>query len=375
MGLGSYDSVPLAKAREIARKALELVAQGIDPVSNKKATHSALLAAQAKQKNFKECAETYMATHLNTHRSIKHQKQWLATLKQYVYPLIGKILVSDITTSHVLEVLKQETTKGVQKGEFWYLKTETAKRLRGRIEKILASAKVAGYRSGENPAVWKNHLETQLTAPGKIQEINHLDALPYNECGGFLKKIRQKDSIGAKALEYLILTGVRSKSVRWAEWSEIDLKKKIWVIPGPHTKRGIEHRVPLVPQMIELLESLPRIVGTSLIFPSPKGGRVLTDSTISKIMRDMRKNGEFSSKGVPHGFRSSFRDWAAEQTNYPEELRKVATMHAVGDAVQQAYQRTDLLEKRRNLMRDWANFLDKTKSKSTKNVVKLRKHA
>jgi integrase len=374
MGLGSYERVSLSKARDTARKALELVAQDIDPISHKRATRSTLIAELAKQKTFKECAEAHMTAFLKQHKSIKHQKQWGATLQQYAYPIIGNILISDITTSHVLAVLLQETTKEAQKGKLWYLKTETAKRLRGRIENILAYAEVAGYRSGKNPAEWKNHLATQLPAPGKLQVNNHQPAMPYSESGVFIKKLRQKNAIGAKALEFLILTGVRSGSVREAEWGEIDLNKEIWVIPGIHTKNGKEHRVPLVPQTILLLESLPRITGNHKVFPSPKGG-ALTDSTLSKLMREMRENGEFLSVGVPHGFRSTFRDWAAEQTNYPEELRKVATMHTVGDAVQQAYQRTDLLEKRRYLMRDWANFLDKTKSKSTKNVVKLRKHA
>ena len=179
--------------------------------------------------------------------------------------------------------------------------------------------------------------------------------------------------MGAKALEFLILTGVRSRSVRLAEWVEIDWKNKIWVIPAEHTKRGKrEHRVPLVAQTIRILKSLPLIAGRETIFASSKGS-FISDSTLSKLMREMRRKGEFNSIGVPHGFRSSFRDWAAEQTSYPEELRKVATMHTIGDAVQQAYQRTDLLEKRRRLMRDWANYLDTTSASSTQNIVKFRK--
>jgi len=357
MGLKPFDRISLAAAREAARAALELVDQGIDPVAHKKSARLSLATEDAKRKTFEECADSYMAAHLKQHRNVKHQKQWGSTLRQYAYPIIGKMQISQITTTEILAVLLQQTTKNDQKGQLWTLKTETAARLRGRMENILAYADVAGYRSGKNPAEWKNHLETQLAAPGKLLSVKHQPAMPYSECGRFINKLKQKDSVSARALEFLILTGVRSGSVREADWSEIDFQKNIWVIPGSHTKNGKEHRVPLVPKMIRLLESLPRLVSNPKIFPSPKGG-ALSDNTLSKLMRDMRENGEFDAVGVPHGFRSSFRDWAAEQTNYPEDLRKVATMHTVGDSVQQAYQRTDLLERRRNLMSDWADFLE-----------------
>ena len=357
MGLGACNKVSLSNARKAARDAHELIAKGIDPAAERKAAKAKATTTKASQKTFKECAEAYMLTHLKTHRSTKHQKQWRSTLEQYAYPIIGKTLAADITTREILSVLQQKTTKSGQIGVFWDIKTETATRVRERIESVLSYAKVAGYCSGENPARWKNHLATLLPAPSKIQSVKRQPAMPYFKCGVFLEKLRLKEAIGAKALEFLILTGVRSRCVRLAEWQEIDLLKNIWVIPPLHTKAGKEHRVPLVPQTLHLLNSLPRIAGENTIFPSPRGSNI-SDSTLSKLMREMRNNGEFSSPGVPHGFRSSLRDWAAELTNYPEELRKVATMHTVGDAVQQAYQRTDLLEKRRDLMKDWATYLD-----------------
>jgi integrase len=358
MGLGAYDQLLLSEAREAARLALRLLHQGVDPVVSRKAAKLKFVNDQIKAKTFKECARDYMAAHLPKHRNVKHQKQWESTLRQYAFPKIGDLPVGELETSHILAVLQQTTIKDGRKGTFWQVKTETAKRLRGRIENILAFADVAGYRSGKNPAEWKNHLETQLPSPAKIMRLSHQPAMPYLECGAFIKTLRKKNVIGAQALEFLVLTGVRSGSVREANWDEVDLVEQVWTIPAPHTKSDREHRVPLVGQTIALLNSLPRIANVDKIFPGKRGG-ALSDSTLSKLMREMRDAGEFTSEGVPHGFRSSFRDWGAEQTSYPEELRKVATMHVVGDAVQQAYQRTDLLEKRRQLMKDWADYLDR----------------
>jgi len=252
--------------------------------------------------------------------------------------------------------LRQPATKDGKSGPFWQLKTETAKRVRGRLESILSYAEVAGYREGKNPASWKGHLETQLPSPSKIMSVTHHSAMDYRSCGLFLRELRQKTAIGARALEFLILTAVRSGSVREATWSEIDFDQKLWIVPPEHTKANREHRVPLVEQSLRLLQSLPRVLDTQKIFPN-SSGFALSDSTLSKLMREMLETLP-GLTGVPHGFRSSFRDWSAEQTDSNEEVRRVATMHSVGDAVQQAYQRSDLLEKRRRLMTEWANFLD-----------------
>jgi len=376
LGLGSYPQVSLNKAREIAHQYADDIKNGIDPRAKKKALKSALLQSKDKTKTFKECAKAYMAAHASDYRNEKHRKQWETTLETYAYPYLGKLLVSDITMKDVLKTLNQPFTdpKTRASGTFWTMRTETAKRVQGRIKTVFDYAIVSEYRNSLNPATWTGYLETQLAKPSKIQRVEHHPAVPYQEVGDFVARLRAKKSISAKALDFLILTGVRSGSVRESEWSEIDFDNKVWNIPPEHTKTNQAHRVPLPPQAINLLKSLDIVDENPRIFPSPKGV-CLSDSTLSKLMRDMRSNGEFNSVGVPHGFRSTFRDWAAEMTKYPDDIRKVATMHEIGDAVQQAYQRTDLLEKRRRLMIEWANFLDKPSIKLGSNVTQLRKKA
>jgi integrase len=257
------------------------------------------------------------------------------------------------------------------KGKLWYMKTETAKRLLGRIKTVLDYATVNEYRTGTNPAQWTGFLSTQLPSPKKIQKKEHHPAVPYQQMGDFMSKLRSSQSMSANALELLILTAVRSGSVRQAEWSEIDLDNGLWIIPAAHTKARQEHRVPLPQQAIQLLKALPVMAGTDIVFPSP-AGKALSDMALSQLMRGMRESGELTVEAVPHGFRSTFRDWAAEQTAYPDEIRKAASGHTVGDAVKEAYQRTDLLDKRRNLMNDWAKFLDQQSGNQSNKVTKLR---
>jgi integrase len=282
------------------------------------------------------------------------------------------MLVSDIAMRDVKNVLEQETTTADgQTGKLWFVKTETAKRLLGRIKTVLDFATVGEYRTGNNPAQWTGYLDTQLPSPKKLQKVEHHPAVPYAIVGDFMSKLRQNQSMSAKALEFLILTAVRSGSVRMAEWSEFDLDRKLWVIPAEHTKARQEHRVPIQPQAIKLLKSLPVMAGTNIVFASPTG-RALSDMALSQLMRGMRERGELTVEAVPHGFRSSFRDWAAEQTAYPDEIRKAASGHTVGDSVQQAYQRTDLLEKRRRMMEDWGRFLDCPTTKSQAKGSQLR---
>jgi integrase len=239
---------------------------------------------------------------------------------------------------------------------------------------VLDYATVNEYRSGTNPAIWKGYLDTLLPSPRGLKEVRHQPAIPYEQIGDFMAQLRRNTSVSAKALEFLILTGVRSGSVRLADWSEIDLAKNLWIIPAEHTKAKREHRVPLPLQAIELLQSLPQAAGTEKVFPSPSG-KALSDMALSQLMRGMRERGELTVDAVPHGFRSTFRDWAAEQTNYPDEIRKAASGHTVGDAVKEAYQRTDLLEKRRQLMNEWANFLDKPSTPKTAKVTPIRRKA
>jgi integrase len=370
IGLGSYPQVSLAMARELATKLVIEARQGVNIKAKKRAQRSALISAAAKNKTFIECAKTYLEAHSTGYTNEKHRKQWQSTLETYAYPIIGQMLVSDIEISHVLTVLEQQTAmKGNKTGKLWYIKTETAKRLLGRMKSVLDFATVSGYRSGNNPAQWTGYLSTQLPSPRKLQKKVHHAAVPYQQMGEFITQLRDSTSVSAKALEFLILTAVRSGSVRQAEWSEIDLSKQLWVIPAEHTKARREHRVPLSPQAITLLKSLPRFASTSIIFPSPTG-KSLSDMALSQHMRRMCERGELNVKAVPHGFRSTFRDWAAEQTNYPDEIRKAASGHTLGDTVKEAYQRTDLLEKRRRLMNEWASFIDRPFINSN-NVLKI----
>lgn len=372
IGLGSYPQVSLADAREQAGKLVMEAKQGVNLKAKKRAHRSSLIAAAAKNKTFRECAEAYMEAHSSDYSSDKHRKQWPATLEAYAYPVIGNMLVSDIVMRDVRNVLEQETTVDKDtKGKLWYVKTETAKRLLGRIKTVLDYATVNEYRSGTNPAQWTGFLSTQLPSPKKLQKKEHHPAVPYQQMGDFMSKLRSNASISSKALEFLILTAVRSGSVRQAEWSEIDFDKALWIIPAEHTKARQEHRVPLQPQAIALLKSLPVMAGSNIIFSSPKG-KALSDMAFSQLMRGMRERGELTVEAVPHGFRSTFRDWAAEQTAYPDEIRKAASGHTVGDTVKEAYQRTDLLDKRRKLMNEWGRFLDQTGSKASNTITLLK---
>ena len=371
IGLGPYPQVSLAEARDHAKRLVIEAKQGINLKAKKATARSALLSAASRDKTFKECAEAYMEAHSADYTNDKHRRQWASTIEVYAYPIIGKRLVAELAMRDVLDVLEQPA--GNTKSEkLWHTKTVTAKRLLDRIKTVIDYAIVNEYRTGLNPAVWKGYLDTQLPAPNKLKAVVHHPALPYFMVCDFMVKLRANASISAKALQFLIMTAVRSGSVRTAEWSEIDYEKKLWVIPAAHTKTKQEHRVPLSLQAIALLKSLPNIVGSVNIFPSPRGG-ALSDMALSAITRGMRERGELTVDVVPHGFRSTFRDWAAEQTAYPDEIRKAASGHTVGDAVQQAYQRTDLLDKRRSLMRDWANFIDKPSAKQSTDVIPLRR--
>jgi integrase len=313
-----------------------------------------------------------MEAHATDYTNEKHRKQWSSTLDAYAYPVIGSMLVADITMRHVLDVLQQNTThRNGAAGKLWYTKPETAKRLLDRIRTVLDYATVNEYRAGTNPATWTGYLDTQLPSTRGLKKVKHQPAVPYRQIGDFMVQLRKNDSISAKALEFLILTGVRSGSVREADWSEINFAEKLWVIPKEHTKAKQEHRVPLQSQAIKLLKSLKKVAGAEKVFPSTIG-KALSDMALSQLMRGMRERGELTVEAVPHGFRSSFRDWAAEQTNYPDEIRKAASMHTVGDAVKAAYQRTDLLEKRRHLLQDGATFWDQASAQRAGTVTSSR---
>ena len=375
IGLGSYPQMSLAEARDVARKLSLDAKSGVDLLARKRSERSAVLAQAARNKTFRECADAYLEAHASDYTNLKHRQQWASTLETYAFPVIGRMLTADVTMRHILDVLQQHTRhRDSSAGPLWNTKPETAKRLLDRLRCVLDYATVNEYRSGPNPATWKGYLDTQLPSPRGLKTVKHQPAIHHTLIRDFMLHLRRNQSISAKALEFLVLTAVRSGSVREANWSEIDLHQRVWIIPAAHTKTKREHRVPLQPQAIQLLNSLPQLAGSNKVFPSPKGN-ALSDMALSQLMRGMRERGELTVDAVPHGFRSSFRDWAAEQTSYPDEIRKAASGHTVGNQVQAAYQRTDLLEKRRNLMNDWANFLDRPPTSSTANITPIKRKA
>jgi integrase len=340
MGLGPVHTVSLVEARDKALACRKLVAEGRDPIEDRK---TALLRAQldaAKAASFADCARSYISAHETGWKNEKHGKQWTATLETYAFPLIGKLPVASVDTGLVMRVLEP----------IWHSKTETASRLRGRIESILDWATVRGFRQGENPARWKGHLEHQLPARNKVQRVEHHAALPYAELGVFMAALRQREGISARALEFAILTAARSGEIRGATWSEIDLKGQLWTIPAERMKAGKEHRVPLPEPAIALLTALPRLVGNNLVFPATRG-KQLSDMSLTAVLKRMER-----PDLTQHGFRSTFRDWAGETTAYPREVIEHALAHQLKDKAEAAYQRGDLLAKRARLMEDWGSF-------------------
>lgn len=341
MGLGAYPDVTLAMARERAREARELVRRGVDPIEQRRASTSALKASVAAALTFRQTATAYISTHEAGWKNAKHAQQWRNTLEAYAYPVMGDLLVRDVQKEHVLAALRP----------IWTEKNETATRLRGRIELVLSYAMQAGYRpEGLNPARWRGGLDKLLPAPAKVAKAEHHPALPLGQVGAFMRRLRAAPGMGARALEFTILTAARSGEVRGATWAEIDLQDKVWTVPPSRMKAGNEHRVPLSPAAIALLEALPRMAGTDLVFPAPRGGQ-LSDMTLSAVLRRMEV------PAVPHGFRSTFRDWAAERTTFPREAAEMALAHTIESKVEAAYRRGDLFEKRRVMMAEWADFL------------------
>ena len=354
MGLGNFPEVSLAQAREKARAARELIRQGVDPIERQRSAQSALRAAVAKALTFRQTAEAYIEAHEHAWKNIKHGQQWRNTLEQHAYPVVGSLLVRDVEKEHVLQVLQP----------IWLTTNETAVRVRGRIELVLSYAMQAGYRpEGLNPARWKGGLDKLLAKPSKVNNREHHRALPVGQAGAFMVKLREAQGTGARALEFVVLTAARSGEVRGATWQEVDMAAKVWSIPASRMKAGKDHRVPLSDQALALLRGLPQGEPTDLVFTAPRGGQ-LSDMTLTAVLRRMGVD------AVPHGFRSTFRDWAAERTSYPNELAEMALAHAVGDKVEAAYRRGDMLERRVKMMAEWAGFL--SKPESTGKVVEMQ---
>jgi integrase len=337
MGLGSVRDVSLAQARERAAEYRSLLATGRSPLAERERRRAAARAEQQASKTFDECAEAYIASHRDGWRNAKHAAQWRGTLRVHASPVIGKLAVDRVELQHVLQILEP----------IWRVRTETASRVRGRIESVLDWATVRGYRRGDNPARWRGHLDQLLPMPSKVKKVEHHAALPHAELPLFMRQLARQQGTAARALAFLILTAARSGEVRGATRSEIDMAARVWTVPATRMKAGREHRVPLSATAWALLpDPLPAEAG-ALLFPAPRGGP-LSDMALTALMRRMK------AAAVPHGFRSTFRDWCAECTDFPREVAEMALAHAIGDKVEAAYRRGDLFDKRRKLMEMWA---------------------
>jgi len=347
IGLGSYPAITLAVARERALEAKDSIRHGVDPVADKRAKRAVI------EWTFDRCAAEYIAINRAGWKNAKHAQQWENTLASYASPMFGTKHVRDIGVSEVLSAIQPH----------WLTKNETMVRLRNRIELVLAWAAVRGYRAKENPAAWRGNLDSVLPKPGRVNKRQPHKALPYREINAFVSRLALAEGMSAKCLHFLILTATRSNEARGAQWSEIDLEAKTWTIPAERMKAGNGHRVPLPAPAIELLQSLPRFEGNDNVFQG-RANKPLSDMSLTLHMRRMKVD------AVPHGFRSTFSDWAAECTNYPVELREMALAHTIANKTQAAYQRGDMFERRRALMADWAAFVATVPSPAR--VVQIR---
>ncbi|MGE8175410.1 tyrosine-type recombinase/integrase [Pseudomonas fluorescens] len=346
MGLGGFPDVKLKDARSEAVTQRQLLQKKIDPLAEREATRlaaaEAVLAEQAKAITFKSIALDYIAAHRSGWKNAKHAQQWENTLTTYAYPILGDLNAEDVTTEHVLKVLTP----------IWQLKPETASRVRNRMEMVLDAAKVRGLRVGENPARWRGHLDKLLPARSKVKSVVHHPALPWVEMPAFMKEIAKHDDLSYKAMQLTILTACRTSEVLGATWDELDLEKKVWKIPPQRMKAAKEHRVPLSQAALDLINGLGRLKGNAHLFPGAREGKPLSNMSMLMSLRRMNR-----TDLTMHGFRSTFRDWAAESTQYPREVCELALAHSRQDKVEAAYFRGDLFEKRQAMMSDWAVFV------------------
>lgn len=336
-GLGGYPDVSLADARAKAKRIKEAIASGVDPATEKKAKRSALIREQAKAVTFESLADEYVNKKAKEFKTTKQVQKLKNQLISYAYPYIGKMVVADIERIHIEKMVRA----------IWETKTETANRLRLHVEKILDLAEVKKLRAGENPARWSGNLELSFPARGKVSRVNHYAALPVTQLPELFEKLKVQNWMGARALEFLILTAARSGEIRGAMWSEVDLDKKIWTIPADRMKAGKIHRVPLADAAIAVLEKTPRL--SNYLFTGGRGA-MLTDATISKVPK------RIGYQVTAHGFRSTFKDWCRLHTAYPDEVSELALAHVGTDSTRAAYARDELLDKRRLLMNEWAQF-------------------
>jgi len=341
MGLGPYPDIPLAEAREKALACRKLRLDGCDPIEVRQTGRQQKKLNEVKVMTFAECAERYIASHRPGWKNPKHAAQWPATLGSYVYPVFGSLPVHAVDVGLVMKAVEP----------IWTAKPETASRVRGRIESVLDWATARGYRQGENPARWRGHLENLLPARSKVQRVEHHAALPYAEIGAFMVELRARESIAACALAFVVLTAARTGEAIGARWNEIDLAERLWTVPAERMKAGKEHRVPLSDVALTILDKLGKVRQGDFVFPGAKPDKPLSQMAMAMTLRRIGR-GELTV----HGFRSTFRDWAAEQTSFPAEVAEMALAHVVGDKVEAAYRRGDLFEKRRALAGAWAAY-------------------
>jgi len=363
MGLGTLADLPAPRARALAADQRALLLKDIDPIEARNlqaktsaATAEAQLREASTRVTFKEAATEFIATHSASWKNVKHGQQWTNTLTTYAYPLIGEKSVAEVNSDDVLSILQP----------IWTKKTETATRVRSRMELVLSFAKARKWRTGENPATWRGHLDALLPKPGKVRTVQHHPALPFVRLAEFMRCLSDREGFGARALEFAVLTAARSSEVRLMRIEEVDFESKLWTVPAKRMKAGRKHVVPLSTQALSLLNSLPAIEGNPYVFPGEKKGKPLSDMTLSAAIS--RMNAEATDHPapwidpqckraiVPHGFRSSFNDWVVEATEFPPEMAQMALAHVVADKVEAAYRRGTMFERRRALMQAWADW-------------------
>ncbi len=342
MGLGPLHTIGLADARSAAADCRKLLLNNIDPIEARKQGRVRLALEAASSKTFDECAAAYIKSKRAGWKNAKHAEQWENTLETYASPVIGALPVQTVDTALVMRVLEP----------IWTSKQETATRVRGRVEAVINWATTRGYRTGDNPARWRGHLQNLLANLKSRYRVDHHAALPFDEIGGFMVALRAAEGIAARALEFLILTAARTGEVIDAKPAEFDLDAKVWRIPAERMKAGREHRVPLSPRAVEIVRESFKQEG-EYVFPGQDEGKPLSNMAMLQLLKRMDR-----TDITVHGFRSSFRDWAAERTSYPREVCEMALAHAVGNQVEAAYRRGDLFEKRRRLMLEWAKHCD-----------------
>lgn len=375
MGLGTLADLPAPRARALAADQRALLLKNVDPIEARNLEAKTATEAEASVLHeastgvtFKAAATEFIATHSASWKNVKHGQQWTNTLATYAYPSIGEKKVADVNSDDVLHILKP----------IWTSKTETATRVRSRIELVLSFAKARKWRAGENPATWRGHLDALLPKPGKVRTVQHHPALPFSKMEEFMRSLAEREGFGARALEFAILTSARSGEVRLMRIEEIDFDSALWTVPAKRMKAGRKHIVPLSRQALRLLKSLPTIEDNPYVFPGEKERKPLSDMTLSAAILRMNTDANIDPAPwidpqnkrtiVPHGFRSSFNDWVVEATEYPPEMAQMALAHVVADKVEAAYRRGTMFERRRALMQAWADWCLPTAQSTTESA-------